>query len=79
VVSQRVWACKTFLKILKIHIWLPKMVELTDWPEIFTKVIVHQDEFFGLSNFEKFSKDFRKFEIEILKIVNFELQYLFAH
>jgi hypothetical protein len=39
---------------------------------------VHQDKFFGLSNFENFSKDFRKFENEISKIDIFGLAYLFA-
>jgi hypothetical protein len=55
------------------------LLELTDCPEIFIEVTMHQDKFFGLSNFEKFSKNFRKFEIEILKIAKFRLKYLFAH
>jgi hypothetical protein len=64
--------------MLKIHNWLPNLLELTDWSEIFTEVTVHQDKFFGLSNFEIFSKYFRKFEIEISKIDNFGRAYLFA-
>ncbi len=64
--------------MLKIHNWLPNLLELTDWSEIFTKVTVHQGKFFGLSNFEKISKFFRKFEIEILKIANFGLKYFSA-
>jgi hypothetical protein len=59
--------------MLKIHNWLPNLLELTDWSEIFTEVTVHQDKFFGLSNFEKILKYFRKFEIEISKIDNFGL------
>ncbi len=54
------------------------MLESTEFSEIFTEVTVHQDKFFGLSNFEKISKLFRKFEIEISKIDNFGLAYLFA-
>jgi hypothetical protein len=28
----------------------PKLLELTDWPEIFTENTVYQDKFSGLSN-----------------------------
>jgi hypothetical protein len=78
VAGQTVGACNFFGITLKIHNWLPNLLELTNWSEIFTEVTVHQDKFFRLSNFEKFSKLFRKFEIEISKIDNFGLAYLFA-